>query len=345
MAESRSPARGSRESQGDPVAEALAGALERVAGAPPWAILLFGSRLVGTTPGRQSAYDLIVVVDAYAPFYQRLREHGLSSRRPWLMTALAHILPPNVIALDPGLPGGEIAKVMVLTPQDLEKALSQGARDHFLRGRLVQSTMILRARPDAWPRLEALLAGARQDVLRWTAPWLPESFEAQSLALRMLEVSYAAEVRPEAPGRVCAVFDAQRDFLQREYQRVLEEGERAGTVTRAGSRWRLSAPPGRVARVRSRLYFLRSKARATARWLKHIVTFDDWLAYIQGKVERRTGLRVEVTPLERRFPLVLLWPKVIRVLGELRRTRLAEASRVREARLTPGAPVRQQERQ
>jgi hypothetical protein len=61
-------------------------------------------------------------------------------------------------------------------------------------------------------------------------------------------------------------------------------------------------------------YFRRSKARSTLRWFKHIVTFNDWLTYIQKKVERRTGLKIEVTPWERRLPLLLLWPKVFYVL-------------------------------
>jgi hypothetical protein len=61
-------------------------------------------------------------------------------------------------------------------------------------------------------------------------------------------------------------------------------------------------------------YFLRSKARATARWLKHVLTFDNWLDYIARKIQRRTGMRVEITPWERRLPLLLLWPKVFRVL-------------------------------
>ena len=58
---------------------------------------------------------------------------------------------------------------------------------------------------------------------------------------------------------------------------------------------------------RVRLYFLRSKLRATARWLKHVVTFDNWLDYIARKVERRTGMRMEIGPWERRLPYLLLF--------------------------------------
>jgi len=144
----------------------------------------------------------------------------------------------------------------------------------------------------------------------------------------MIEVSYAAEVRPESAGRAAAVFEAQRDFLEPAFREVLEAAERDGEVVRlprpdgaVADAWRLASPPGARERRRWQRYFRASKVRATTRWLKHVATFDDWLTYIQRKVERRTGMQVDVTPLERRLPLLLLWPKVFRVLGALRRAR------------------------
>jgi hypothetical protein len=47
-----------------------------------------------------------------------------------------------------------------------------------------------------------------------------------------------------------------------------------------------------------------------------MITFNDWQTYIVRKVERRTGMSVELTPAERRWPLLLLWPKVFKVLRE-----------------------------
>ena len=52
----------------------------------------------------------------------------------------------------------------------------------------------------------------------------------------------------------------------------------------------------------------------TSRWLKHVVTFDNWLPYIVRKVERRTGRKIELTAAERHAPILFLWPRVIRVL-------------------------------
>jgi hypothetical protein len=54
--------------------------------------------------------------------------------------------------------------------------------------------------------------------------------------------------------------------------------------------------------------------------VKYVLTFDDWLGYVAAKVERRTGLRVELTPAERRWPLILLWPKFFRVMRARRAT-------------------------
>ena len=45
-----------------------------------------------------------------------------------------------------------------------------------------------------------------------------------------------------------------------------------------------------------------------------MLTFENWLPYLVRKVERRTGMRVELTPLETRLPLIFLWPHLLRVL-------------------------------
>jgi hypothetical protein len=312
----------------DPTTDALVREMLRIAVEPPAAVLLFGSRLAGTTPGAHSAYDLILLLDDYRAFYRRLHDSGRHRRSPAVLGALARVLAPNIIAFDAGLPGGALAKVMVLTQDDFARGLSRRAPDHFLRGRLVQRVVTLWVR-DATVAftIDRLLADARRDVLRWAAPWLPTQFTAGELIRSMLEVSYAGEVRPESAERVAAVFEAQRNHLEPTYRKLLEEAEADGRVVRVTDAhgptlsWRLADPATLADGVGWRLYFARSKIRATTRWLKHVVTFDDWLTYIQRKVQRRTGMVIEVTPMERRMPLILLWPKVFRVLGELRRAK------------------------
>ena len=313
----RDPAPGLLAPPPDPASERFTRALLDVVGRDQLrAILLFGSHMVRASPDRFSAYDLVVVVESYRAFYDALSRARLSHRSPAVQASLNRVLTPNVIALAPeGWGGGPVAKIMVIEPAALELALSPDSRDHFMKGRLIQKVALLHGRDDAaasWAG--ALLERARAGVLDWVAPSLPERFTAAEAALQMLRTSYAGEVRPEAGSRVFDVFEAQRPFLERMMEGVLDGAVGRGQLTKEGESYRFVRVPGTGDRGRVRRYFRRSKVRATARWLKHVVTFDNWLDYIARKVERRTGMRVEITPWERRLPYLLLWPKVVRVL-------------------------------
>src|SRR5690606_10588089 len=131
-------------------AERLVRALTEVAGRDRVrAVLLFGSRLVQASPDRFSAYDLVLVVEAYRAFYQALAAAGLSRRPPRLQAALNRVLAPNVIAFAPdGWDGGPVAKILVVEPAALARALGPAARDHFMKGRLIQKVALLHARDD-----------------------------------------------------------------------------------------------------------------------------------------------------------------------------------------------------
>lgn len=294
----------------------VAEALREVADPSVSAVLLFGSRLVGTSPDPHSAHDLVVVVGDYRRFYEELAGAGHHRRSPRLLTGLARVLPPNVVAFFPGGREGPVAKCMVLSEEDFHAALAPDATDHFVKGRMVQKVAILHARDGGVEqRVEEDLSMARRDVLRWAGPFLEQPFTAEQLAQGMLRISYGGEIRPEAGDRVEEVFGAQRDFLVRTYREVLAWAESEGEVERTREGWCVVPPPTRQDRLGLRAYFLLSKARSTLRWFKHIMTFDDWLTYIQRKVERRTGMTVELTSLERKYPLVFLWPRVVRVLA------------------------------
>lgn len=289
------------------------------------AVLLFGSRLVQASPDGFSAYDLVVVCERYRLFYTALARSGVTRRSPALMAALNRVLAPNVIAFAPnGWEDGPVAKIMVVERDAFERALAPSGPDHFLKGRMVQRTSMLDSRDAEEERwIESLLQRARADVLRWAGPCLKGPFTAERLAQRMLELSYAGEIRPETTDRVRDIFDAQRGFLVRVFAGVLEEAVEQRQLVRAegpGAMYRFTRPPGRLRCLWIRFYFLRSKVRATARWLKHSITFENWMDYITRKIQRRIGMQIVITPWERRLPYLLLWPKMLRVL---RRRRVA----------------------
>ena len=209
-----------------------------------------------------------------------------------------------------------MAKCAIISDPAFRRALGPGSPDHFLKGRMVQQVALCWARSDdAASRVRTILREARYDVLEWAGPFVEGPVTPAGFAHAMLRVSYGGEVRPESADRVDAVFSAQRGFLSRAYAEVLDEAVRRGRARRLeDGRYVLEPAPGAGDRVRASLYFSWSKVRAVVRWAKHVLTFNDWLTYIQRKVERRTGLELEVTPWERRLPYLLLWPKVVKVL-------------------------------
>jgi hypothetical protein len=277
--------------------------------------LLYGSHLLGTNPDRFSAVDLVVVVEEYRPFYAALAQTGELHRPVQVMTWLAGVLPPNVLAFAPNEGRGGIAKYLVVSRLDFERALGPKPPDHFLLARMIQRVEVLWARSAAdaaW--VEEHLGAARGGVLRWMAPYLDAPVDAETLGRRILEVCYESELRPESKMRFDRVFEAQRDHFRETLAPVLEDAVEQGEMRREGARYALVASAAPKVRRRWSRHFRRSKVRTTARWLKHIVTFVDWLPYIVRKVERHSGRTIHLTVLERRLPIIFLWPRVIHVL-------------------------------
>jgi hypothetical protein len=297
-----------------PGVEGLVAELRAVGGSSVRAVLLYGSRLLDTSPDRHSAVDLVVIVDDERSFYESLAAAGRLHRPVWLMTALGRALTPNVLAYaaveSPGL-----AKYLLVQRDRFAEALGPTPPDHFLLSRMIQRVGIVwtaDANEAAW--LDGLLSAARADALWWVAPYLSEPVDAEGLGLRMLEVCYQGEFRPESTSRAARVFEAQRQHFRTILEPVLERAAEDGVMRRAEVRYELTEPVPPVEAGRVRRYFRRSKARATLRWLKHTVTFVDWLPYIERKVERHTGRRIELTRLERALPVLFLWPRVLYVL-------------------------------
>jgi hypothetical protein len=286
------------------------------------AILLYGSHVQASEPDRFSAYDLIVAVDGYREFYDGLAEAGRMRRAPGLMAAWSNVLLPTSVSFDPGRPDEAVGKCQIVSQAHLARALGPHSKDHFLKGRTVQRLALVWARGQS--EADAVLNALRQaraDTVRWVRPYLSDPFTPEDFGEAMLRVSYAAEIRPESSARVSEVFEAQRGTLVAIADEAIATGISRGEIVERDGAWAWRHRPGFWTRAATAGYFARSKARATLRWGKHIATYEDWPFYIVRKLERRAGLRVEVTEREKRWPFVFLWPKLFLVLRELRRGR------------------------
>jgi hypothetical protein len=278
-------------------------------------VLMYGSRLWKTNPDLHSALDFVVIVDDYRSFFSGLARRGSLHRPVGLMTGLASILPPNVMAYTPDDGRGGIAKCLVIRQDDFTHAIGEAPPDHFVLGRMVQSVGIVwavGASEEGW--IQEKLSGAHGRVLDWVAPYIEGPFDAAELGHRLLEVCYQGEIRPESRGRAGRVFEAQAEHFSAALQPSLDAAVAAGTLIREGDRYVLSETSSVRAKRRSRDYFRRSKARSTLRWFKHVATFANWLPYLARKVERHTGRTIELTTLERKLPFIFLWPRAVQIL-------------------------------
>ncbi|MCY3808318.1 MAG: hypothetical protein OXG58_02585 [Gemmatimonadetes bacterium] len=325
--------------EGPPRMRSLAAQLRGEGGDSVVAVLGYGSRLFDADPNRHSAYDLVVVVDGYRRFYRALAACGRTSRSGTVLAVANWVLAPNVIAFTDADGSGELAKCVVLSRRHFDREMGARRRDHFCVGRLVQRVAVLYGRDDetvAW--VHSRVRWARRDAPNWTLPFIDGPFTADDFCRRMLEVSYAGEIRPETSGRARVVHEAQRDTLRATLAPILEELAQSGALVRAGGdRYQSVRGTSTLARIRLKVYFGWSKASATLRWLKYMVTFDNWLGYLVHKVERRTGIAVQLTRIERRLPVPFLLPRTIRLLRRARGSGRPEDPGAATSAHTPGA--------
>lgn len=303
---------------GDARLDAATGRLAAAAGESLVGLVFFGSRCTGAARADAwSAYDVFVLVRSYRSFYEAVRRAGLSGKPPRLMALVSTWLPPTQFSLRFD-PEGVHVKASVLRYDTYRRETSPRRRDHFVIGRLFQPARVLRPRDDAARAgLVEGLVEAHRETWSWARPWLPAAFDASAYGRSALATSMRWEVRPEPEGRAEALWGAQEAEQVPVFVALLGELERGGAVARApGGTWRAARPVGVLERLRTELYFRRSILRATARWLKHVVTFEGWLDYIVRKASRHTGEPITLTERERRWPWIFLWGRLFRYLRD-----------------------------
>ena len=281
-------------------ARALASALLARHGAAVQAILLYGSCYRrGADDG---LVDLYLLVDGYQA------GHGAG-----LAAAANRLLPPSVYLLETAL-GDRVlrAKYAVLSLGDLERGTSLRAFHPYFWGRFAQPTALLYARTEAVAaRVRAALAQAVATFVARVVPMLPREFDARILWQRGLLLSYRAELRAERPAGVHALYaaaPARYDGLTRAALARMSFGV-TSLGAAAAPRYRAALPAG--LRLRSRLSWAGrrglGKLLSILRLGKGLFTFRGGPDYILWKIQRHSGVAVELSPRARRFPLLAAW--------------------------------------
>jgi predicted nucleotidyltransferase len=263
------------------------------------AIVFYGSCL-RSGDDRGGMVDLYVIVDGYRSAYRS---------RTWAL--LNKILPPNVFYLEISAEERIVrAKYAILSLADLERGTSPAWFHSYLWGRFAQPAALLYARSaETAERVHASLAQAVMTFLARVIPMLPARFSTRDLWLKGLSLSYRAELRAERPEKLVGLFQSSSEYYEQVTLAALPElpfpvegvpGAELGYEARISSRRRMACRVGWRARS------LQGKVLSLLRLLKGAFTFAGGLDYILWKIERHTGVTVEVPPRLRQRPVLAL---------------------------------------
>lgn len=268
-------------------------------GASVQAIVFYGSCL-RSGDDRGGMVDLYAIVDRYRSAYP--------SR---VLALLNKMLPPNVFYLEIPFEGRVVrAKYALLSLCDLERGVSTAWFHSYLWGRFAQPTAVVYARgPEAAERVHAALGQSVVTFLTRVIPCLPARFSVKDLWRRGLSLSYRAELRAERPEKVAGLFQASSDYYQKITAAALPAlpfPVHGCEALPGGFESRISSGRRRLCRAGWKARSLQGKGLSLLRLLKGAFTFAGGLDYILWKIERHTGVAVEVPPRLRNHPVLAL---------------------------------------
>lgn len=283
---------------------ALAEAARERHGEAVRAVLLYGSCL-RTGNVHDGLADLYLLVEDYRSAFN---DHALAF--------LNYLLPPNVFYLEVLFQGQLLrAKYAVLTLSDFHKGTERWFHS-YLWGRFSQKTILLYAHDDhVAHQVQQALATAAMTFVARTLPQMAASFTARDLWARGLALSYRTELRTEQPEGSARLFDADPEYYQALTSSVLEASSIIDKVRADVTplSYRVQIPP-QIRRLNGAAWHARTlqgKMLSTLRLLKGLLTFKGGVDYILWKIERHSGVRVEVGPSLKKVPplaiLVAFW--------------------------------------
>lgn len=208
---------------------------------------------------------------------------------------------------------GEVlrAKVATMALETFTKAAMGRSRDTTIWARFVQpSALVWAADDDARDAVTDAICWAARTAARLAAVLGPERGTEEDYWKALFQATYKAEFRVEKPGRENSIIDANRAHfdglfplaLAADGQAFSREDElfvphvAADTANWVRSWWKVRQRSGKPLNV--------------LRLFKATTTFDGAARYAAWKIERHTGVSVEVTPWKEKHP-VLAAPGVL----------------------------------
>ena len=289
------------QSSTSPGASSMVAALREQHGGSIAAILFYGSCLRKGTD-EDGLLDLYVLVDRYRDFYPG---RGLA-----MLNAL---LPPNVFYMEKAVGDRTVrAKYAVISVNGFVRLNSQRCFSSAFWARFAQPCAVLYVRDAAAEAaVSTALASAVATFVQRVLPLMPDRFDALELWQRGLAASYATELRPERLGKAAELVNADQDRYRRVTRLAVVERSDCTLVTPPDGllqiKHTISGWERRRGRVVWALRRVQGKLLNLLRLMKASLTFDGGVDYLLWKIERHSGIKEEVSPLARRYPLLGFW--------------------------------------
>ena len=264
-------------------------------------ILFYGSCL-RSGDDLDGLVDLYLLVDSYRNAY--------SAYLPAILNAL---LPPNVFYLEREIEGRMVrTKYAVLSLTDFKKGTSRRWFHSYLWGRFCQPTALLYARNNEIAELvNRGFAQAVSTFVNRVLPRVSAEFSARDLWGRGFELSYRAELRAEKPEKRARLFEAAPEYYEKMTRIAMDSVGYPVQIIDSPStvryRVRISDPLRWLSRLTWGLRNFQGKLLSVLRLLKAITTFEGGVDYIRWKIERHSGVTVDIEPRLRRHQFLAIW--------------------------------------
>jgi hypothetical protein len=273
-------------------AAAMVNHLKETYGAGVRAVVFYGSCLrLGT--------DENLMLD----FYVLVDRLGSAISNP-ISAAFAAALPPNVYYHECEFDGRTVrAKVAVMTLGAFARGTAESTFASAIWARFAQPAAIVYAADEvARVTVEWALQRAVLTLISNTVPLMTGPFAIRDLWVTAFRTTYKAELRPEAESKADELVDLQSTWFNAVGAAALAELEIDPDAPRERDRtaarvWRLRRWWGRTLNL--------------LRLVKAAFTFRGGLDYAVWKIERHSGVKIELTDRQRAHPLItglrLLW--------------------------------------
>jgi hypothetical protein len=253
------------------------------------ALCLFGSCLQPGSPATGGIPDLLAILDdgSLEPLLRRLH-YGVLTR------FLATGLPPLTLALRD--PEGQriVAKLNLI---EISAATDQLTRlpDLYLAGRMSKKTVIMYARdPACRLEFEELSLQAARQIAALAVRELPVRTPLVDVVRACIALSYRAEVRPEGPTKMKALYASFAAFYDQRFMPLLVTEATARNIRHDEKEELLLDERSEHLRSQDRHQVagqLRiSRLRTLLRWPKQMIVYDGWISYALSKRGRARQL-------------------------------------------------------